>query len=129
MESGHVPSRAEPVGRPADFVQSVGRAMRVLEEVGRRPCLPVKTIARHCALNISTTYHLLRTLAYEGYVARQSDGSYVIGDAVARRLHDLDRACLIADGLDSRVSATPIDVDLPVGESARSASAGGPCRR
>jgi DNA-binding IclR family transcriptional regulator len=89
MEPARVPSPVEPEGRPEDFVQSVGRALRVLEVVGRRPGLPVKTIARLCALNISTTYHLIRTLAYEGYVVRLSDGTYVIGDAVARRFHDL----------------------------------------
>lgn len=76
-------------GRPDDFVQSVGRAMRVLEVVGRHPGLPVKAIARHCALNISTSYHLVRTLAYEGYLVRLPNGTYVIGDNVARRFHDL----------------------------------------
>jgi DNA-binding IclR family transcriptional regulator len=81
----------EPVAGPlpADFVQSVSRAMLILEVVGRRPGLPVKAIARHCSLNISTTYHLIRTLAYEGYLVRLPDGTYVIGDAVARRFHDL----------------------------------------
>lgn len=74
---------------PADFVQSVGRAMLILEMVGRRPGLPVKAIASHCSLNISTTYHLIRTLAYEGYLVRLPDGTYVIGDAVVRRFHDL----------------------------------------
>jgi len=76
-------------GRPDDFVQSVGRAMRVLEVVGRHPGLPVKAIARQCDLNISTSYHLVRTLAYEGYLVRLPDGTYVIGDTVARRFHDL----------------------------------------
>jgi DNA-binding IclR family transcriptional regulator len=76
-------------GRPDDFVQSVGRAARVLEVVGRHPALPVKAIARHCDLNISTTYHLVRTLAYEGYLVRLPSGTYVIGDTVARRFHDL----------------------------------------
>ena len=76
-------------GRPDDFVQSVGRAMRVLEVVGRHPGLPVKAIARQCDLNISTSYHLVRTLAYEGYLVRLPDGTYVIGETVARRFHDL----------------------------------------
>lgn len=74
---------------PADFVQSVGRAALILEMVGRRPGMPVKAIARRCSLNVSTTYHLIRTLAYEGYLVRLPDGTYVIGDAVARRFHDL----------------------------------------
>jgi quercetin dioxygenase-like cupin family protein len=88
MEPAQVSSPVEPGGRPPDFVQSVGRALRVLEVVGRRPGLPVKTIARLCELNISTTYHLVRTLAYEGYVVRRRDGTYVSADAVARHLAD-----------------------------------------
>jgi DNA-binding IclR family transcriptional regulator len=84
---GEVPAADD--GRPEDFVQSVGRAMRVLEVVGRHPGLPVKAIARHCSLNISTSYHLVRTLAYEGYLVRLPNGTYVIGDTVARRFHDL----------------------------------------
>ena len=75
--------------RPEDFVQSVGRALRVLEVVGEQPGLPVKTIARKSGLNISTTYHLVRTLAYEGYLARMPNGTYLIGNAVALRFHDL----------------------------------------
>jgi DNA-binding IclR family transcriptional regulator len=77
------------VGRPDDFVQSVSRAVRVLETVGREPGLPVKAIARKCHLNISTSYHLVRTLAYEGYLVRLPNGTYVIGEGVARRFHDL----------------------------------------
>lgn len=86
---------ADPTGgdaRPEDFVQSVGRAMHVLEVVGNAPGLPVKSIARRCGLNISTTYHLVRTLAYEGYLRRLPDGTYVIGGAVARRYHELLRS-------------------------------------
>jgi len=75
--------------RPDDFVQSVGRAVRVLETVGREPGLPVKAIARKCGLNISTSYHLVRTLAYEGYLVRLPNGTYVIGESVARRFRDL----------------------------------------
>ena len=79
----------EREGPPEDFVQSVGRALRVLEVVGAEPGLPVKAIARRCELNISTTYHLVRTMAYEGYLRRLPSGTYVIGDQVARRFHDL----------------------------------------
>ncbi len=75
--------------RPDDFVQSVGRAVRVLEVVGHEPRLPVKAIARRCGLNLSTAYHLVRTLAYEGYLFRLSDGTYVIGEKVAHRYHEL----------------------------------------
>lgn len=75
---------------PADLVRSVSRALRVLEEVGRaNGPIPVKAIARRARLNLSTTYHLARTLAYEGYLDRTTDGCYVIGAEVARRYRDL----------------------------------------
>ena len=73
--------------QPADFVQSVGRAMLILEVVGRCPGLPVKAIARRCSLNLSTTYHLVRTLAYEGYLVRLPDGSGV--EELLTQLRDL----------------------------------------
>jgi DNA-binding IclR family transcriptional regulator len=82
-------ARVHDETRPDDFVQSVGRAVRVLETVGREPGLPVKAIARKCGLNISTSYHLVRTLAYEGYLVRLPNGTYVIGESVARRFRDL----------------------------------------
>jgi DNA-binding IclR family transcriptional regulator len=88
-DDGKVAHDGDGFGRPEDFVQSVGRAMRVLEVVGKHPGLPVKAIARHCHLNVSTSYHLVRTLAYEGYLVRLDNGTYVIGDTVARRFHDL----------------------------------------
>jgi DNA-binding IclR family transcriptional regulator len=76
--------------RPNDLVRSVSRAMRVLEEVGRGAApLTVKAIARRSRLNLSTTYHLVRTLAYEGYLERHHDGRYALGRAVADRFHDL----------------------------------------
>jgi len=73
---------------PGDFVQSVGRALRILEVVSAGPPLTVKAIARRCGLNLSTTYHLVRTLAYEGYLTRLSDGTYVAGTAVANRFYE-----------------------------------------
>lgn len=64
--------------------------MRILEEVGAGPMpLTVKAIARRCELNLSTAYHLVRTLTYEGYLRRDRDGHYVLGSSVARRYHDL----------------------------------------
>ncbi len=75
---------------PIDLIQSVSRALRVLEQVAQaqRP-LPAKVIARRCGLNLSTAYHLIRTLCYEGYLIRQADGKYVIGSKVAQRFHEL----------------------------------------
>lgn len=85
------PADAGPNGsdRPTDFVQSVGRALRVLELAAAEPGLPVKAIARRCQINLSTTYHLVRTLAYEGYLVRLPGGTYVVGDEVGRRFYDM----------------------------------------
>ncbi|MEV0953345.1 helix-turn-helix domain-containing protein [Promicromonospora sp. NPDC050249] len=74
--------------RPDDLVQSVARAFRVLEVVTRTPGLPVKAIARRSGLNLSTTYHLVRTLAYKGYVTRLKDGTYDVGDQVSQRFYE-----------------------------------------
>ncbi|MFG1708960.1 IclR family transcriptional regulator [Nonomuraea sp. M3C6] len=76
--------------QPSDLIRSVSRALRVLEEVARadRP-LSVKVIARRCGLNLSTSYHLVRTLCYEGYLHRRPDGDYLIGSQVAERYHEM----------------------------------------
>lgn len=75
---------------PSDLVRSVSRAFRILEEVGAsRAPLTVKAIARRCGLNLSTTYHLVRTLTYEDYLVRGPDGGYVLGVEVVRRFRDL----------------------------------------
>nr|WP_205808971.1 IclR family transcriptional regulator C-terminal domain-containing protein [Micromonospora sp. HNM0581] len=72
------------------MIRSVSRALRVLESVGRAPRgLTVKQIARRCELTVATTYHLVRTLAYEGYVIRREDGTYIVGLEVADRYREL----------------------------------------
>lgn len=75
---------------PTDLIHSVSRALRILEEVARadRP-LTVKVVARRCGLNLSTAYHLVRTLCYEGYLRRRPDGDYVVGSQVAERFHEM----------------------------------------
>jgi DNA-binding IclR family transcriptional regulator len=75
---------------PGDLIRSVSRALRIMEEVSRsdRP-LPVKVIARRCRLHVSTAYHLVRTLCYEGYLVRLPSGDYVAGSGLAERFHDL----------------------------------------
>jgi DNA-binding IclR family transcriptional regulator len=49
----------------------------------------VKQIARRCELTVATTYHLVRTLAYEGYVIRREDGTYIVGLEIADRYREL----------------------------------------
>ncbi|PZM96141.1 MAG: IclR family transcriptional regulator [Actinobacteria bacterium] len=80
----------DPLAEPSDLIRSVSRALRVLEAVGRAPRgLTVKQIARRCGLTVATTYHLVRTLAYEGYVIRREDGTYIVGLEVADRYREL----------------------------------------
>lgn len=76
--------------RPTDLIQSVSRALRVLEVVGAAPegC-SAKVVAARTGLHLSTAYHLLRTLAYEGYLVRTDTGDYRIGLKIAGRFRDL----------------------------------------
>ncbi|MDF2092560.1 IclR family transcriptional regulator C-terminal domain-containing protein [Knoellia sp. 3-2P3] len=101
---------------PEDLVQSVSRALRVLEVVTTSPGLPVKAIARRSGLNLSTTYHLVRTLAYEGYVRRLPDGCYDVGTELPRRFHDvvesLGRPPQSRDVLSHLVQATGLSAYL-----------------
>ena len=70
--------------RAPTLIQSVQRALRLVEAVaaldGRAQA---KELAREVGLSLSTTYHLLRTLTYEGYLSRLDDGSYVLGPALS----------------------------------------------
>jgi DNA-binding IclR family transcriptional regulator len=87
-----------PNEEPADLIRSVSRALRVLEAVGQSARgLTVKQIARRCELTTATTYHLIRTLAYEGYVTRRDDGTYTIGLEITDRFHELVTALRAPD--------------------------------
>ncbi|MFF5230549.1 IclR family transcriptional regulator [Dactylosporangium sp. NPDC000521] len=80
----------DPQAEPSDLIRSVSRALRVLEAVGQSPRgLTVKQIARRCDFTVATTYHLVRTLAYEGYVIRRENGTYVVGLEIADRYREL----------------------------------------
>jgi DNA-binding IclR family transcriptional regulator len=84
----------DPQAEPSDLIRSVSRAFQVLEAVGQSPRgLTVKQIARRCDLTVATTYHLVRTLAYEGYVMRREDGTYIVGLEIADRFRELVLAC------------------------------------
>lgn len=67
--------RTEPP--PSDLVRSVSRALRVLEVVAEAATpLSAKEVARRSGLHLSTAYHLLRTLCYEGYLLHEPTGDY-----------------------------------------------------
>jgi IclR family acetate operon transcriptional repressor len=69
--------------RRPTLIASVQRALRLMEAVAAHPDgAPAKQLAREAGLPLATAYHLLRTLAHEGYAARLSDGVWVLGDRV-----------------------------------------------
>jgi DNA-binding IclR family transcriptional regulator len=69
----------------ADHIQSVGRALRILQLLAAHPQgLTVREISKLAQLNVSTAHHLVNTLRAEGYVANFRDSSYRLGSAVAR---------------------------------------------
>ena len=83
----------EPGAEPPNLVQSVSRALRVLEAVGREPTgLSVKQIATRCDMSPTSAYHLVRTLHYEGYLTKLGDGAYTTGLEVAARFRELVNA-------------------------------------
>jgi DNA-binding IclR family transcriptional regulator len=74
------------------LITSVQRAFRLMEAVGAHEGgAPAKQLAREAGLPLATTYHLLRTLAHDGYLRKLDDGGYVIGDKL-HLLHTGSRA-------------------------------------
>lgn len=81
--------------RSPTLIGSVQRALRVLEAVaGSDEPLPAKVIARQLGLALPTTYHLLRTLAHEGYVDRLSDRKWALGPRAGQLHHRPDAGVL-----------------------------------
>ncbi|MBA8956736.1 IclR family transcriptional regulator [Actinomadura namibiensis] len=77
--------------RRPTLIASVQRALRLMEVVASHPNgAPAKQLAREARLPLATTYHLLRTLAHEGYASRLSDGVWVLGDRI-QSLHGQSR--------------------------------------
>ncbi len=76
--------REGPAGAPPTLIGSVQRAMRLLEAVAsHEEGAPAKQLAREAGLALPTAYHLLRTLAHEGYL-RKEKGLFVLGAAAER---------------------------------------------
>ncbi len=94
-----MPGRGDEAGgeaRPPTLIGSVQRALHLMEAVCNHPNgAPAKLLAREAGVHLGTAYHLLRTLVFEGYVARLQDGSYVLSDRVANLLaHSRHQAAL-----------------------------------
>ncbi|MBG6093453.1 IclR family transcriptional regulator [Actinomadura viridis] len=78
--------------RRPTLIASVQRALRLMEAVAAHPGgAPAKQLAREADLPLATAYHLLRTLAHEGYAQRLPEGVWVLGERV-RTLHGRSRA-------------------------------------
>ena len=66
-------------------IQAVDRALHILNLLAANPGgLTKREIAKQVSLNISTTHHLVNTLAAEGYVHRLDSSKYCLGHAIAR---------------------------------------------
>ncbi|MCO5993075.1 IclR family transcriptional regulator [Actinoallomurus rhizosphaericola] len=69
--------------RRPTLIVSVQRALHLMEAVASHPGgAPAKQLARQAGLPLATTYHLLRTLVFEGYLVRTAEGAYLLGDQV-----------------------------------------------
>ena len=75
---------------PSDQIRTVARAVHLLEVVGQAPTgLPVKEIARRCGFTVGTTYHLVRTLTFDGFLLRWKPTTYTLGFTILARAREL----------------------------------------
>jgi DNA-binding IclR family transcriptional regulator len=70
---------------PSDLIQSVWRALGILETVGSSQGLKTTEIAAKCGMLRDTAIHLINTLAHGRYLTRRDDGRWVLGPAVTAR--------------------------------------------
>jgi IclR family transcriptional regulator, acetate operon repressor len=72
---------SEKPGTPT--LQTVERAFTFLEHVAASSDPPtVQQVAQALKLNITTCYHLMRTLVARGYLTRLSNGTLVVGNSI-----------------------------------------------
>jgi IclR family acetate operon transcriptional repressor len=77
-----MPGELEAVAPTRQRVQSVSRALAILREVAAADGLTVQEISRRVGLRSPTTYHLVHTLADEGFLGRGERGRYRLGSSV-----------------------------------------------
>lgn len=95
-----------------DLLGTVRRALRVLDLFTLRPApLSPRAIAQALDLNISTVYHVLNTLVHEGYLRRDSAGSYALGEKVPRLHHGYIRGLGATPRLDELVRRLSEELD------------------
>lgn len=82
------------------LVRSLQRGLQLLNAVGEQGPANAKQLARQTATPLATSYHLLRTLAHDGYVVRLSDGTYILGERIGQ----------VADAAVAQGSGIPLDI-------------------
>ncbi|MGH4034949.1 IclR family transcriptional regulator [Actinomycetota bacterium Odt1-20B] len=88
---------ADRGGTGPTLIGSVRRALRLLEAVADHDGgATAKQLARQVGLPMATTYHLLRTLAHDGYLRREQ-GLYLVGPAAGRLSGPVGRGELRAE--------------------------------
>lgn len=80
-------------------LQTVERALSFLEHVAASEPQTVKTVAAALELNLTTCYHLLRTLTARGYVDKHADGTLTLGSSVGVLFQSYQRSFDVDDGL------------------------------
>lgn len=89
-------------GKAPTTLQTVERALAFLECVATSSRPPtVRDVSTALQLNITTCYHLLRTLSLRGYIERQPDATLILGS----RVGVLARGYQDVFDLDQRLSA------------------------
>lgn len=75
----------QPAREPSGLIGSAQRALRVLEVVAAADGpVTAKAVARRAGFKLGTTYHLLNTLAHEGYLVRGGHGhGFRLGNKLA----------------------------------------------
>jgi DNA-binding IclR family transcriptional regulator len=102
-------AKSSRIGKPDPlFVQSVAKAMGLLEAVGSRPQpLSLNELALHAGMDRSAAQRLAYTLATLGYLERGPSGrGYVLGKKILERTFDFLRGSSLIE------RATPVLTDL-----------------
>jgi len=99
-----------------ELLGTVRRALRVLDYLAENEApVPIKQLAAELELNISNAYHVMNTLAVDGYVTRdERSGAYGLGAKTARLGEAYTRSWPVEPELRAIVS----DLGAQTGENA-----------
>lgn len=102
--------------RPTGLLGSVRRALKVLEIVAAAgDGIPAKAIARRAGFTLSATYHVLRTLVYDGYLVRLPNSrGYGLGYKVSGLHQALQRELTGTTPVHAALTAAHIAAGTPI---------------